>query len=102
MVKKLWQNKDCQPEPVEGGLFEAYFTKPIFTIFMITDKVNILMTGGGAPGAAGILHCLKQNPLFNITMADADPEAIGKYLNNDFETIPFASDTNFVDAILSL
>ncbi len=60
------------------------------------------MTGGGAPGAAGILNCLKQNPAFNITVADANPDAIGKYLNKDFETIPFASDPNFVDAILSL
>jgi carbamoyl-phosphate synthase large subunit len=69
---------------------------------MKTDKINILMTGGGAPGAAGILQCLKQNPSFNITVADANPEAIGKHLNNEFETIPFANDPNFVDAILSL
>ena len=69
---------------------------------MSQTTINILMTGGGAPGAAGILHCLKQNPSFNITVADANPEAIGKYLNNDFETIPFATDPNFVDAILSL
>jgi carbamoyl-phosphate synthase large subunit len=69
---------------------------------MSQRTINILMTGGGAPGAAGIFHCLKQNPLFNITMADANPDAIGKYLNDDFETIPFASDINFVDAILSL
>ena len=65
-------------------------------------SINILMTGGGAPGAVGILHCLKQNPLFNITVADANPDAIGKYLNTDFETIPFANDSNFVEAILSL
>lgn len=69
---------------------------------MPQSTINILMTGGGAPGAAGILHCLKQNPSFNITVADANPEAIGKYLNNDFETIPFANDSNYVDAILSL
>jgi carbamoyl-phosphate synthase large subunit len=69
---------------------------------MSQTTINILMTGGGAPGAAGILHCLKQNPAFNITVADANPDAIGKYLNDDFETIPFASGSNFVDAILSL
>ena len=60
------------------------------------------MTGGGAPGAAGILHCLKHEPSFNIILADANPNAIGKYLHKDFEIIPFASDPNFVDAILSL
>ena len=68
---------------------------------MSQTGINILMTGGGAPGAAGILHCLKQNPGFNITVADANPNAIGKYLNEDFETIPFANDPNFIDAILS-
>ena len=71
--------------------------------FPLGDRsINILMTGGGAPGAAGILHCLKQNPSFNITVADANPDATGKYLTDDFETIPFANDPNFVDAILSL
>ena len=64
--------------------------------------INILMTGGGAPGAAGILHCLKQNPSFNITVADANPDAVGKYLNKDFETIPLAQDADFPDAVLSL
>lgn len=60
------------------------------------------MTGGGAPGAAGILHCLKQDPGFHITVADANLGAIGKYLNEDFETIPAATDPNFIDTILSL
>ncbi|MEO7393630.1 MAG: ATP-grasp domain-containing protein [Chitinophagaceae bacterium] len=64
--------------------------------------INILMTGAGAPGAAGILTCLQQNHSFNITMADANPVAIGKYLHPDFETIPFANNQNFVDAIISL
>jgi carbamoyl-phosphate synthase large subunit len=86
----------------KAAYFEAYLTKLIFTLLMITDKVNILMTGGGAPGAAGILHCLKQDPSFNITVADANPNAIGKYLNNDFETILFADNPNFVDEVLSL
>lgn len=69
---------------------------------MAVDTINILMTGGGAPGAAGIIHCLKQNPTFNITVADANPNAVGKYLNQDFETIPFANDSRFVETVLSL
>ncbi len=60
------------------------------------------MTGGGAPGAAGILHCLKQEPSFNITVADADSGAVGKYLNKDFESIPYATDDDFTSAVLSL
>src|SRR5260221_1578855 len=65
-------------------------------------SINILMTGGGAPGAAGILKCLQQNPLFHVMGADANSNAIGRYLNDNFETIPFAHDPCFVDTILSL
>ncbi len=65
-------------------------------------NINILMTGGGAPGAAGILKCLQQERSFHITVADADPNAVGRYLNEDFATIPFANDPSFTDAVLSL
>jgi carbamoyl-phosphate synthase large subunit len=64
--------------------------------------INILMTGGGAPGAAGIIKCLQQNPSFNITVADADKDAIGKHLVKEFEIIPFAKDSNFIEAILAV
>lgn len=60
------------------------------------------MTGAGAPGAAGILRCLQQEPLFHITMADADPAAPGKYLNKDFVTIPLAGDPDFAAVMLSV
>jgi carbamoyl-phosphate synthase large subunit len=63
--------------------------------------INILMTGGGAPGAAGILKCLKQNHFFHVTVADANPGAVGRYLSKDFITIPFANDAAFIDILLS-
>ncbi|MEO7983323.1 MAG: ATP-grasp domain-containing protein [Bacteroidota bacterium] len=69
---------------------------------MSATTINILMTGAGAPGAAGILHCLQKNKSFHITAADADPDAVGRHLAEDFETIPFATDPSFPDAILSL
>lgn len=64
--------------------------------------INILMTGGGAPGAAGIIKCLHQEPTFKVIAADANSNAAGKYLSNEFETIPLASDPGFIDAVLSL
>ncbi len=67
-----------------------------------SKKINILMTGGGAPGAAGILKCLQVDSSFQVSVADADPEALGKYLHTDFEVIPFADDPGFADCILSL
>ena len=60
------------------------------------------MTGGGAPGAAGILHCLQQDPSFQITAADADPGAVGRFLNPSFETIPPAGDPEFINTLLKL
>ena len=76
----------------------------IFNTFTtdMSSTINILMTGGGAPGAAGILRCLKENKSFHITVADANPGAVGRYLNNDFVTIPFATDPSFTDELLSL
>ncbi len=60
------------------------------------------MTGGGAPGAAGIIKCLQREKSFHITVADANPGAVGRYLNNDFETIPYAIDPSFSESILSI
>jgi carbamoyl-phosphate synthase large subunit len=65
-------------------------------------QVNILMTGGGAPGAAGILACLKKESSFNITLADANPQAVGRFLHHNFEQIPFAEDPAFIDQVISL
>lgn len=69
---------------------------------MAIEKVNILMTGGGAPGAAGIIKCLQKESTFNVIVADANPNAVGKHLNKNFEVIPLATDPSFADEILSL
>lgn len=60
------------------------------------------MTGGGAPGAAGILKCLQQHPDVEIVVADANPDAVGRYLNPTFEVIPKATDPDFITAIEAL
>jgi carbamoyl-phosphate synthase large subunit len=65
-------------------------------------KTKVLMTGGGAPGAAGILKCLQQNGDIEIVVADANPESVGKYLNPVFEIIPKATDKDFIPAIEAL
>ena len=56
--------------------------------------INILMTGAGAPGAAGILKCLQLSRDIKVVTADANPNAVGRWLNGDpmgagFEKIPF-------------
>jgi carbamoyl-phosphate synthase large subunit len=69
---------------------------------MSETKINVLMTGAGAPGAAGILKCLFQNPDIHVTAADANPDAVGRRLVDDFVTIPFAHQENFIETILSV
>jgi carbamoyl-phosphate synthase large subunit len=65
-------------------------------------QTNILMTGAGAPGAAGIIHCLRQDPSVHIVAVDANPESVGRFLADDFETIPKAGDPYFIDKLLDL
>lgn len=60
------------------------------------------MTGGGAPGAAGIIRCLQQDPSIHIVAVDADENAIGKYLVNDFECIPHAHEAAFIPRLLEI
>lgn len=60
------------------------------------------MTGAGAPGAAGILQCLWQDPSVHVIAADANPHAVGRYLAKDFEHIPRATENGFIDALLSI
>ena len=64
--------------------------------------INVLMTGAGAPGAAGILQCLWQDPSLQITVADANEHAVGRYLAHDFEKIPVADDAHFVENLLAI
>ena len=68
----------------------------------MNSTINILMTGGGAPGAAGILRCLSMEPRFHLIAADANPNAVGRHLVKDFEVIPPASDPKFIDSLLAI
>src|SRR5262245_28890555 len=69
---------------------------------MSGQTINILMTGAGAPGAAGILKCLQFNPNFEIVMADANPNAVGRWLHAEFETIPFAHEPEYIEKLVSI
>jgi len=60
------------------------------------------MTGAGAPGAAGIIHCLQQEPSIRLTVADADENAVGHHLVDDFVQVPRGNDPAFSEAILKI
>lgn len=69
---------------------------------MKNDEVNILMTGAGAPGAAGIIKCLKKDKSFHVVSADADPQALGKHLTDIFIHIPRGDDAAFIPTVLDV
>jgi len=69
---------------------------------MQEPAINVLMTGGGAPGAPGILRCLQAEPRIHVTVADANPQATGRFLSDDFVTIPLAEDPMFIPAVLAV
>lgn len=53
------------------------------------NKYTVLVTGIGAPGAAGTLECLKECDFIEkIIGVDIDPGAAGKYLTDGFYTVP--------------
>lgn len=60
------------------------------------------MTGAGAPGAAGIIFCLQTHPSVQLTVADADENAVGRYLTKDFALLPKAGDPDFVETVLKV
>lgn len=60
------------------------------------------MTGAGAPGAAGIIRCLKQDNNIHLITADADADAHGKFLAGNFYQIPKANEPEFISAIRSI
>src|SRR5262249_26370256 len=68
----------------------------------MSSPINILMTGGGAPGAAGIIKCLSQYPVFHTTAADTNAHAAGRYLAQDFHVVPAAGDPDFIDSLIDV
>lgn len=60
---------------------------------------KVLMTGAGAPGGPGIIKALKADPTIELHVADMDPHASGRFLNESFFQLPPASDPSFIDVL---
>ncbi|MBK6826430.1 MAG: ATP-grasp domain-containing protein [Chitinophagaceae bacterium] len=69
---------------------------------MSEKNIKVLMTGAGAPGAAGILHCLNKDPRISVVAADAREEAYGRYLADTFELLPLANQPEFAEQVLQI
>lgn len=64
------------------------------------QKIKVLVTGGGAPGAPGIISCL-QHPDIELYACDAEEDVAGNYLcQGRFFTVPKGTDPLFARTIL--
>tara|TARA_B100001175_G_C19492910_1_gene633619 strand:+ start:144 stop:1205 length:1062 start_codon:yes stop_codon:yes gene_type:complete len=73
---------------------------------MKKKKINILITGCGAPGISGTMYSLKAaNKLYEIFTigTDTNPLAVGKYFCDHFEVIPSFKDTQqYLDSLIDI
>lgn len=67
-------------------------------------NLTVLMTGAGAPGAYGIIRCLRNNGERDIRIVgvDANPQAGCRELVDVFETVPMAAEDEFIPSVLDV
>ncbi len=68
------------------------------------DDITVLLTGTGAPGAPGIIKCLRKNGEREIRIVgvDMNADAGGRDLVDIFYKVPPAYDDNFIDSIIDI
>jgi len=67
--------------------------------------LTVLVTGAGAPGTAGTIHALRNNPdglPIKVVAVDMHDEVVGKYLADAFYTVPFAQDPAFISSLFEI
>ena len=66
--------------------------------------ITVLITGCGAPGAYGIIKCLRNNGERDIRIigVDMNPNAGAKDMVDVFYTVPAAKDNDFINKILQI
>ena len=65
--------------------------------------MRVLLTGVGCPGAHALISNLKlQDKSIFILGTNANEQAIGRWLCDDFAVVPWAYDENYVDSIINL
>jgi carbamoyl-phosphate synthase large subunit len=65
-------------------------------------SVNILVTGAGAPGIAGTIYALRNNPdnrRFNIVTTDIKDDCVGKYLSDSFYVLPAPESPDYFNVL---
>lgn len=68
----------------------------------MTAPLTVLLTGAGAPGVAGTIHCLRRNEdgrQVRIVGVDISEDAVGRWLADDFATVPAPEDGTYLDVL---
>ena len=66
------------------------------------SKLTVLLTGGGAPGTAGTIHCLKHNDMgydVRVVCTDATSDVEGRYLADAFHLVRHANAPDYLSAM---
>ena len=68
------------------------------------NEITVLLTGAGAPGAPGIIKCLRKNGERNIRIVgvDMNENATGRKLVDAFYKVPAGKDPAFLPCILDI
>lgn len=66
-----------------------------------SDKLKIILTACGCPGAATLIRMLQSVPDREITIVgtDMDDEAVGRFLVDEFYTVPHGQSDEYIDAM---
>ncbi len=72
-----------------------------------SKTMKILLTGVGAPGTKGTIHCLREGPSQPESPAwilgtDVNPDAVGRHFVDEFDTLPWPEDPTYIDEIEAL
>lgn len=62
----------------------------------------VLVTGAGAPGIAGTIYALQENPerkTFRIISTDINEDAVGKYLTDAFYQVPPPEEDDYIRSL---
>lgn len=68
---------------------------------MMADVV-VLVTGAGAPGIAGTVYALRENPerkRFRIISTDINGDVVGKYLTDRFYQVPSPEEDDYIRSL---
>jgi len=66
------------------------------------DLVSIIVTGAGAPGIAGTIYSLRNNPddiEFKIVSTDIVDNSVGKYISDEFYVVPPPENDTYINTM---